>query len=196
MLRSIRSAQFVDDTVHVTQFVAYRCDNPLQDFWVFDLIDFVTFAIGASGHSTGNANRQSGYLVHLSFAGGTMGEHNPAKPLPTAADRARALHKALAGKGLIPDGYLERWTKAMEEEWDPKHGAQVVARDWVDSIGHGREVGMEPTYHVRFDSKELWGDAAEEGWVVVDLFDGYLEKVKHPIPADASVVAESAAAPA
>lgn len=50
----------------------------------------------------------------------------------TAKDRAQALHKALKSKDLIPDGYIEGWTKAMEEEWDAKNGARVVARAWVD----------------------------------------------------------------
>lgn len=58
-----------------------------------------------------------------------------------------------------------------------------------DSIGHNREAGMQPTYHVRFDTRELWGAEVEEGAVVVDLFEGYLEKVD-PF----AVTAEGAAA--
>lgn len=49
-----------------------------------------------------------------------------------AADRAQALRKALESKNLIPDGYIEKWTKAMEEDWDSANGARVVARAWVD----------------------------------------------------------------
>src|SRR5690606_19141177 len=45
-----------------------------------------------------------------------------------------------------------------------------------DSVGHNREAGLESTYHVRFDTRDLWGAEVEEGWVVVDLFEGYLDK--------------------
>jgi len=46
-----------------------------------------------------------------------------------------------------------------------------------DSIGHGKEALHEPTYHVRFRARDLWGNAADDGLVVVDLFEGYLDKV-------------------
>ena len=59
-----------------------------------------------------------------------------------------------------------------------------------DSIGHGREAGIEPTYHVRFTSKEIWGDAADEANIVVDLFEGYLDKVP---PSPVVAIHESAA---
>ncbi|MDL5035840.1 nitrile hydratase subunit beta [Comamonas sp. Y6] len=47
-----------------------------------------------------------------------------------------------------------------------------------DAYGHW-DVKAEPecTYHVKFDRQELWGPNAEPGSVVVDLFEGYLEKV-------------------
>lgn len=45
-----------------------------------------------------------------------------------------------------------------------------------DSVGHARAAAMEPTYHVRFESRELWGETADEATVVVDLFEGYLDK--------------------
>ncbi|OZC58678.1 nitrile hydratase subunit beta [Rhodococcus sp. 06-621-2] len=45
-----------------------------------------------------------------------------------------------------------------------------------DSIGHGRDdAGAEPTYHVKFDAEELFGQDTDGGSVVVDLFQGYLE---------------------
>jgi nitrile hydratase subunit beta len=47
-----------------------------------------------------------------------------------------------------------------------------------DSVGHAREAALEPTYHVCFDSTELWGQTVEEATVVVDLFEGYLEKAQ------------------
>ena len=47
-------------------------------------------------------------------------------------DRARALYKALKSKDLIPEGFIEDFTKLMEQDWDPSNGARVVARAWVD----------------------------------------------------------------
>ncbi|RDT04477.1 nitrile hydratase subunit beta, partial [Burkholderia contaminans] len=34
----------------------------------------------------------------------------------------------------------------------------------------------QPTSPVEFRVKELWGDAADDGYVVVDLFEGYLDR--------------------
>jgi nitrile hydratase len=46
-----------------------------------------------------------------------------------------------------------------------------------DGIGHGDlSAAHQPTYHVEFRVKELWGDAADDGLVVVDLFESYLDK--------------------
>jgi nitrile hydratase len=33
----------------------------------------------------------------------------------------------------------------------------------------------QTTYHVEFRVKDLWGDAADDGYVVADLFEGYLD---------------------
>ena len=46
----------------------------------------------------------------------------------------------------------------------------ALARDGDASAAH------QPTYHVEFRVKDLWGDAADEGVVVVDLFESYLDK--------------------
>ncbi len=45
-----------------------------------------------------------------------------------------------------------------------------------DAAAHGRANRQEPTYHVRFDARALWDDAAENSAVVVDLWQSYLEK--------------------
>ncbi|MGZ9738108.1 nitrile hydratase subunit beta [Pseudomonas sp. GNP012] len=46
-----------------------------------------------------------------------------------------------------------------------------------DAIGHGDlSAAHQPTYHVEFQVKDLWGDAADDGFVVVDLFESYLDK--------------------
>lgn len=45
-----------------------------------------------------------------------------------------------------------------------------------DAAGHGRQATPEPTYHVEFSGRDLWGDTAESASVVVDLWEGYLER--------------------
>lgn len=53
-----------------------------------------------------------------------------------------------------------------------------TAEKWPfpDAIGHGdTRAAHQPTYHVEFRVKDLWGDAADEGLVVVDLFESYLD---------------------
>lgn len=52
----------------------------------------------------------------------------------SAEARARALFMALKNKNLIPEGYIEAFTKNMEHDWDPANGARVVARAWVDPV--------------------------------------------------------------
>lgn len=48
---------------------------------------------------------------------------------------------------------------------------------YASSAGHGEEAKMEPTYHVCFNSKDLWSDTPENTSVVVDLWESYLEPV-------------------
>jgi len=45
-----------------------------------------------------------------------------------------------------------------------------------DANGHGdRTAALQPTYHVQFQAKDLWGDATDTDAVVVDLFESYLD---------------------
>lgn len=46
---------------------------------------------------------------------------------------------------------------------------------FAGSAGHGVEAKMEPTYHVCFDARDLWSDAAQNSSVVVDLWESYLD---------------------
>ena len=46
-----------------------------------------------------------------------------------------------------------------------------------DAAAHGLKHRSEHTYHVEFEGRELWADAAEENvTVLVDLWDSYLER--------------------
>jgi nitrile hydratase len=62
---------------------------------------------------------------------------HPRLPAPAAA-RARALEAALRDKGLVPDGFLERFHHVATEQWHPRNGARVVARAWVDPAYRAR----------------------------------------------------------
>ena len=46
-----------------------------------------------------------------------------------------------------------------------------------DAHAHGVEAADEPTYDVRFDTRELWPDSAEAALVHVGVFQSYLERV-------------------
>ncbi len=58
----------------------------------------------------------------------------PRKRDPDApiAERVRALEEALHAKGLVPEDFLEKRVEEAQENFDPKNGARVVARAWLD----------------------------------------------------------------
>jgi nitrile hydratase subunit alpha len=60
------------------------------------------------------------------------------EPAAPPAERTRALADALAAKGLVPDGFLERVPESVEREMSPANGANVVARAWVDPAYRAR----------------------------------------------------------
>jgi nitrile hydratase len=53
-------------------------------------------------------------------------------PAPAAA-RAAALKEAFAEKGLLPNGFVEDFTRHAEETWISRNGARMVARAWTDA---------------------------------------------------------------
>jgi nitrile hydratase subunit beta len=46
-----------------------------------------------------------------------------------------------------------------------------------DAAGHGMQAPMEPTYDVRFRSRDLWPDSCDDALNHVGVFQSYLEKV-------------------
>jgi nitrile hydratase len=55
----------------------------------------------------------------------------------------------------------------------------TVKWPFPDTIGHGDKSAIhQPTYHVQFKVRDIFGDAADDGLIVVDLFEGYLDKVE------------------
>jgi len=78
-------------------------------------------------------------------------------PAPLAA-RAQALKEAFAEQGLLPDGFVEDFTRHAEENWISRNGARMVARAWTDqafrarlladATSAAREMGFElPKHH-------------------------------------------------
>lgn len=49
------------------------------------------------------------------------------------------------------------------------------AYPYPDASGHGIGGEWQPTFDVRFDSRELWPDSSDRAFVHVGLFAGYLE---------------------
>jgi nitrile hydratase len=52
--------------------------------------------------------------------------------LPPISKRARAVEEALRERGMVPDGFFERFHETATEKWHPRNGARVVARAWLD----------------------------------------------------------------
>ena len=62
-----------------------------------------------------------------------MVEHSS---IPTAVAsverRAAAMEDALQARGLHPAEFIAAQKELIEQHWDPKNGANVVARAWTD----------------------------------------------------------------
>lgn len=56
-------------------------------------------------------------------------QREPAAPI---AERVRALEEALDAKGLVPPGFIEKRLEYAAENFDPRNGARMVARAWLD----------------------------------------------------------------
>lgn len=48
---------------------------------------------------------------------------------------------------------------------------------YADAAGHGMQAPKEPTYDVRFRSRDLWPDSSDDAFNHVGVFQSYLEKV-------------------
>jgi nitrile hydratase len=88
-----------------------------------------------------------------------MAEHST---IPTAVAsverRAAAMEDALQARGLHPAEFIAAQKELIEQHWDPKNGANVVARAWTDPdfrqrlLSNGRLAVMElgipmPAHH-------------------------------------------------
>ena len=78
--------------------------------------------------------------------------------MTTPAARVAALQAVLTEKGLLPDGFVDEFTRNAEEKWVTGNGARMVARAWTDGDFRARmladgkaaaqEMGFEfPAHH-------------------------------------------------
>lgn len=78
-------------------------------------------------------------------------------------------------RNINPTGHtrLPRYVRGKAGTIVKVHGSFVLP----DTNAHGKGENPEHVYNVRFDSKEIWGQSAEEKEVVhVDLWESYLQK--------------------
>jgi len=114
-----------------------------------------------------------------------------------AGGRFALARAVLRGAGRLPTPQTQPFTIGervlVKDEHPPGHirapryvrGRRGIvvhvtpAFSYPDSAAHGLAVQAEPTCHVRFDARELWGDGAEpNSSVVVDLWQSYLTRAQ------------------
>jgi len=111
--------------------------------------------------------------------------HEPALVQARAVDYSRSIAAArrfavgdeVVTKNLQPSGHtrLPAYARCRRGAIVSAHPAMV----FPDDHAHGRGENPQYLYTVRFDGRELWGDAAETGtFVHLDLFESYLESAQ------------------
>jgi nitrile hydratase subunit beta len=109
-------------------------------------------------------------------AGGAFPLAGPAAPgrtnAPTAktyqpGDKVRVRTDHIPGHVRMP-GYVRGKTGVVV--------GVTPAYPFPDAHAHGVAARDEPTYDVRFDTRELWGDACDAASVHVGIFESYLER--------------------
>ena len=119
----------------------------------------VTRAELASGHSAGPAPKAAPRPpAH---------QASPASPRFALGDPVRA-------RKLNPEGHirLPRYVRGCAGRVTALHGNQT----FPDANAHGLGRQPQPLYQVRFEARELWGEAADPNSAVhLDLWESYLE---------------------
>ena len=100
-----------------------------------------------------------------------LGPGRAAAPAQSFAigERVRVKNEFTSGHTRMP-GYI-RGKEGMVVAISPPY-------PFPDSAAHNLPETREPTYDVRFDSRELWPDAAEPAQIHVGVFQSYLEKIE------------------
>ena len=99
-------------------------------------------------------------------------EQNPDSPLPVSSF---AVGDAVVTRNLHPPGHtrLPRYARGKRGVIQRLYGAQI----FPDTNAHGLGENPQPLYAVRFEARELWGEAAESDQTVsLDLWESYLER--------------------
>ncbi len=81
---------------------------------------------------------------------------------------------AVRTRNINPSGHtrLPRYARGRGGVISRRHGAHV----FPDANAHGLGEQPQPLYQVRFEARELWGEAASwRGAVYLDLWESYLE---------------------
>jgi nitrile hydratase len=100
-------------------------------------------------------------------------EMTPGEPLPPVPARF-AVGDVVVTRNLNPVGHtrLPRYARGKRGVIERVHEPEPFADDRAEN----RSVPMQSTYRVRFDARDLWGDAAElNAFVTLDLYDSYLD---------------------
>lgn len=118
--------------------------------------------------SAGELSAAAGFDVQLSSPSreGRFGEDHLAEI--SVGDRVRVKDDYVPGHIRMP-GYI-RGKEGVVISVSP-------AYPYPDAHGHGLESAWQRSFDVRFSSRHLWPDGAEEAEVQVGVFHGYLVKV-------------------
>ncbi|WP_055135024.1 nitrile hydratase subunit beta [Pseudomonas corrugata] len=81
-------------------------------------------------------------------------------------DRVSVISKPQSGHVRIP-GYVLGKTGTVLNV--------TAAVPFPGEAGHGMNAKDEPTYHVRFEGDDIWGEVKDGSAVVVDLWESYLD---------------------
>ena len=103
----------------------------------------------------------------------TPPDQTPGEPLPPIAPRFAVGDRVLT-RNIHPTGHtrLPRYARGKRGVIERVHEPEPFADDRADNL----RVPMQPTYRVRFDAADLWGENAEPNTMVtLDLYDSYLE---------------------
>jgi len=98
-------------------------------------------------------------------------EHGSDAPLPVSRF---AVGDAVMTRNLHPPGHtrLPRYARGKRGVIQRLYGAQI----FPDTNAHRLGENPQPLYAVRFEARELWGEAAESDQTVsLDLWESYLE---------------------
>ena len=112
-------------------------------------------------------------------AGGPFPLARPVAESPTTDQRPQPRARFAIGSAVVVRNVHPRGHTRVPRYVRGKRGVVVHVAppfSFPDAAAHGLEHRSEHTYHVEFQARELWADAAaSNATVVVDLWDGYLD---------------------